>query len=192
MNNEETEMTEKIQSEQLFLNTKFSLQRIYSLLNRGNPDGISTKDLSSYSDLSLTDIPFVQFLQENMNTIDADSDKNISEKELNNLLSTIKDNGFTQEQLLSMAAGSNFGVGLDKSLLDTVLANFSEIDMNKDGKVSQAEIDYYSFNKEVEDKKTELNEFKASDISVFYGDSSIEKTDDSNDESDTDTNADKA
>jgi len=169
----------------VFLSNQYGVQRAYGLLNQENADGVSLDELSDLSNLTTLDIPFAQFIKDNIGSIDSNGDNNITQDELNNMMSTMQNQGYTYNQLLSMSIGTS---STNQSLLETVLADFDKIDSNKDGKVSQAEIDIYNLDKEIEDKKTELSEVKASTFSVFYSDSTSD-TDTETTESSTDSDS---
>jgi len=168
-------MAERLRASQLYTGTLYSLQRVYNLLNKDNLDGVSKSDLSNYSNLATYDLPFVQFLQQNMNLIDKNSDKIISQDELNQMFQSIQQNGYTYSQLVALSTSTVSGI--DSSLLSTVLANFNKIDANGDGKVSQAEINAYNLKTEITERKDEFDQFKSESFSIFY--SGSESSDDS-------------
>lgn len=156
----------------MFSNAQYGLQRVYSLLNEKNLDGVNSTEAADYSNLSYTDIPFAQFIQQNKSNIDTNSDDNVSQEEISNLLSAIQSEGLTYSQIVSLSSTG----AIDQSLVETVLSNFNKIDANHDGKVSQSEINSYNLDKEIDEKKSKYTEFKANNISIMYGDSSTEET----------------
>ena len=62
------------------------------------------------------------------------------------------------------------------SLLDTVLSNFNEIDLNHDGRVTQAEINAYRINQDIKKVKDKYPKIDPTRMSVFYESSSTQKT----------------
>jgi Ca2+-binding EF-hand superfamily protein len=169
-------MYSNFQSQQIFLNTETGLKRIFQLLLKENPAGINMSQLTQTANFTQSDVPFIQFLAGQFSKIDKDNNATLSEKELSEMIKGFQNNGFTQEQLMHLAAQYNqFGTDKSKELIETVLENFKKVDSNQDGKVSQAEIDNYMLEKEVNEKKDKLNAFKASDISTFYIDTEIKK-----------------
>ena len=89
---------------------------------------------------------------------------------MNNLSNTLSTQGLTKEELTQLyASGSS---GLSDSTMTKILEHFDEMDTNHDGRITSAEISAYDVNcarMEVED---DFNNRKATDMSVFYGDSS--------------------
>jgi len=175
--------SDKYSSSQLFLNSKLSLQRVYTALNNTDLNGISLEDFANQNQLALSDLPFSNLLQANFKNLDTDKNEVLSSEEITTMLNSIDKQGLTYEQLQALIGQTGTSASGSKKLLDEVVENFNKVDTNHDGRVSEAEINAYKFNKEVTDKKDELYAFKASDISVFYeADSSIDEN-----STDTDT-----
>lgn len=168
-------MAEKISAEYLFSNARYGLQRVYSLLNKTDLDGVSQSDIDEYyNNLSYTDIPFAQYLSQNINQFDSDSDGNISQEELSTSLADMAQNGMTYEQLLALQGNSTYGLDEANSSIAKLLEHFREIDKNGDGRITSTEINAYNINEEIAEKEDKYKTFKASDISIFYADSTIE------------------
>jgi len=140
-------MNDFSQLKNLLLNNQFGLQRVFSLLNRTDLNGLSIEDISSYSNLTLNDIPFAQYLQQNMSNIDTNSNENISQSEMNVMFSKMRTEGLTYEQLYTMLNSSCMGA--NQELLVNALRNFQTVDLNNDGKISQAEINLYRIKSEI-------------------------------------------
>ena len=170
-------MLDKYNSNQLFLNAKFGLQRVYDTMNKTNLNGISLGDFANQNQIATSDLPFSDLLKLNFKNIDTNQNQFISKEELANLLNSIDKQGLTYAQLKTLSGQTVNSVNTSKKLLDEVIQNFNKIDTNHDGHVSQAEINTYKFNKEIEDKKKELCDFKASNISVFYDGNSTDTAD---------------
>jgi hypothetical protein len=168
---------DKYNSNQLFLNEKFGLQRVYETLAKNNINGLSLDDFKNENHLSVDNISFAELLKTNFTNLDADKNQVISEQEINTFLNSIEKQGLTRDQLKALSVQDAFSTGDSKSLLSTVIENFAKIDTDHDGHVSQDEINAYKLNKEIEDKKAELYDFKTSNISLFYSDSSTNSTD---------------
>ena len=76
----------------------------------------------------------------------------------------------TKEELTQLYASGSSGLSDKKK--KKILEHFDEMDTNHDGRITSAEISAYDVNcarMEVED---DFNNRKATDMSVFYGDSS--------------------
>ena len=54
-------------------------------------------------------------------------------------------------------------------MLTNVLTYFNQIDTNKDGRVTNAEIQAFNLKADEERLKTEYGSFRSSSMSVFYG-----------------------
>ena len=74
--------------------------------------------------------------------------------------------GLTREQIISLGASS----GMTNSLQQTVLAHFDDIDANHDGKVTNAEINAYGVNSQLEKQKIADKNRIVNNMSMFYGD----------------------
>ena len=81
----------------------------------------------------------------------------------------------TQAQLTQLGLAS----GLSGDALQQVLAHFSDIDANGDGKVTTAEINAYNLTSAKEKKDAEFRNRAASDMSIYYGGETSSKADSS-------------
>jgi Ca2+-binding EF-hand superfamily protein len=150
------------------------LTSTYSYLASQYPDGLTLENItearSKTSNLNVLNSSFASYLQSNFSTIDKDGDGVISSSEMNTLSNMISTQGLTKSELTQLyASGSS---GLSDSTMTKILEHFDEMDTNHDGRITSAEISAYDVNcarMEVED---EFNNKKATDMSVFYGDSS--------------------
>lgn len=59
---------------------------------------------------------------------------------------------------------------MSSSLQETVLSHFDDIDANHDGKVTNAEINAYGVNSDIEKQKIEDRNRIVNNMSMFYGD----------------------
>ncbi|MDD3150814.1 MAG: EF-hand domain-containing protein [Candidatus Gastranaerophilales bacterium] len=167
-------MTTRVSSQYLFTNSQIGLQRIYQLLDKEDLNGLSATDLTNYEDVSVGDLSFVQLLQKNFSGIDTDDDGTLSSEEYEKMINTISEKGMTYQQLQALAqSGSS-----SDTLLQTVLEHFGEVDTNGDGMVSQTEIDAYSIEAEIAEKKEEYNKISSSNYSIMYGEDSDDDSDD--------------
>ena len=83
--------------------------------------------------------------------------------------------GLTQAQLAQLGTAS----GMSSSTLEQVLNHFTDIDTNKDGKVTSTEISAYQLTSEMQKKKTEYSNRAAANQSTFYGDENASSAADS-------------
>lgn len=151
----------------MYSNTAFGLKRVYSILKANGT--ITEASVKNNESLNYMDSSFADFLNQNFKSIDKDKNKLISESELNNLFYTIQTQGLTYQQMINMASQSGYTVQGNEALMQ-VLQKFSQIDKNKDGKVSQSEINAFNATNELEERIAEITEFKVSNISSYYTD----------------------
>lgn len=150
------------------------LSSTYSFLASQYPNGLTLENISEAriktSNTNVLNQSFASYLQTNFSSIDKNGDGIITSEEMNNLSNTLSTQGLTKEELTQLyASGSS---GLSDSTMTKILEHFDEMDTNHDGRITSAEISAYDVNcarMEVED---DFNNRKATDMSVFYGDSS--------------------
>ena len=150
------------------------LSSTYSLLASQYPNGLTLENIrearTKTSNTNVLNQSFASYLQTNFSSIDKNGDGIITSEEMNNLSNTLSTQGLTKEELTQLyASGSS---GLSDSTMTKILEHFDEMDTNHDGRITSAEISAYDVNcarMEVED---DFNNRKATDMSVFYGDSS--------------------
>ena len=155
------------------------LSSTYSLLASQYPNGLTLENISEArtktSNTNVLNQSFASYLQTNFSSIDKNGDGIITSEEMNNLSNTLSTQGLTKEELTQLyASGSS---GLSDSTMTKILEHFDEMDTNHDGRITSAEISAYDVNcarMEVED---EFNNRKATDMSVFYADSSSSGSD---------------
>lgn len=150
------------------------LTSTYSYLASQYPDGLTLDKLNEArtktNNLNTINQSFASYLQTNFSTIDKNGDGIITAEEMNNLSNMISTQGLTKTELTQLF--SSGASGLSESTMTKILENFDEMDTNHDGRITSAEISAYDINcsrMEVEDN---FNNRRATDMSVFYGDSS--------------------
>ena len=92
---------------------------------------------------------FASYMTNNFQNLDSDGNGTISAAEIQNLMSQMATQGLTREQIIALAGSS----GVSTSLQETVLSHFDQIDKNKDGKVTNQEIQAYGVDSDVEKQK---------------------------------------
>lgn len=150
------------------------LSSTYSYLASKYPNGLTLENLTEArndtNNANVLNNSFASYLQNNFASIDNDGDGTITSAEMDNLSNMISTQGLTKAELTQLyASGSS---GLSESTMTKILEHFDEMDTNHDGRITSAEISAYDINcarMEVED---EFNNRRATDMSVFYGDSS--------------------
>lgn len=158
----------------LFTGIYSGLTNTYSYLASQYPEGLTLEKLTearantaNNTNLNQT---FASYLQTNFSNIDEDGDGTITSAEMNNLSNMISTKGLSKAELTQLyASGAS---GLSESMMTKILDNFDEIDANHDGRITSAEISAYDINCARMEKEDEFNNRRATDMSVFYGDSS--------------------
>ena len=150
------------------------LTNTYSYLASQYPNGLTLENLTeartntnNLGDLNQT---FASYLQNNFSSIDNDGDGVITADEMNNLSNRISSQGLTKAELTQLyASGAS---GISESTMSKILEHFDEMDTNHDGRITSAEISAYDVNCSRMEVEDEFNNRRATDMSVFYGDSS--------------------
>ncbi|RAI09509.1 MAG: hypothetical protein DKM23_08715 [Candidatus Melainabacteria bacterium] len=162
-------MSRLIDGTSLFTAMNSGLTNTYSILSSQFTDGITLTNLANKdSTTALTsnglNTNFKSYLQSNFNSIDKDHDGKISSNELQDLTTSLSRNGMTIEQLYQLGSST----GMSSSLLDTVVSHFNEIDKNKDGKVTNEEIQAYGVDSSVAKLRKNDRTQMLKSMSTFY------------------------
>lgn len=160
----------------IFATALSGLTNTYSILAQNSKGGLTIEDLANPSSSVLQQLggntTFAQYLSSNFAAIDKDGDGKISSSDMSNLTSKMSQNGLTYQEICQLCSS---GMG-SSDTMSNVLTYFNQIDTNKDGRVTNAEIQAFSLKSDEEKLKTEYQSFKPSSMSVFYGnDSSDDK-----------------
>ena len=164
-------MSKRLDGSSLFSGINAGLSNSFALLSSQYSDGLTLENLtSSLTNTNITNTTygstFASYLTNNFNSVDANSDGTISADEIQRLMSNMATQGLTREQIISLGASS----GMSTSLQETVLSHFDDIDTNKDGKVTNQEINAYGVNSNIEKQKIEDRNRIVNNMSMFYGD----------------------
>lgn len=150
------------------------LTNTYSYLASQYPNGLTLENItearSKTSNTNLLNNSFASYLQNNFSTLDKDGDGIITAEEMNNLSNMISTQGLTKAELTQLYASGS--CGLSESTMTKILEHFDEMDTNHDGRITSAEISAYDINASRMEVEDQFNNRRATDMSVFYGDSS--------------------
>ena len=153
----------------LFVSAISGLSSTYAALAKGKTGGLSLDDLTtnldSSSSLNNANYSFISYLTNNFGNLDKDGDGKITAQDINNLTQKISTQGMTYEEIVQLC-GSGYGT----SLMNTVLTYFDEIDKNKDGRITDAEIKAYNIEADRMKMELEYNSYNPNDASLFYSD----------------------
>ena len=150
------------------------LQSTYAYLASQYPKGLTLKNINEaqtkQTSTNALNQTFASYLQTNFAAIDKNGDGKITEDEMNTLANNISRQGLTKAELTQLyASGAS---GLSESTMSKILEHFDEMDTNHDGKITSAEISAYDITCARTKVEDEFNNRRATDMSVFYGDSS--------------------
>ena len=163
-------MGKRLDGTSMFTGIGSGFTNAFSQLNSQYNDGITLENLndaltnSEYLKNSAYGGTFASYMTNNFNNIDSNADGIISAAEIQNLMSQMATQGLTREQIIALAGSS----GVSTSLQETVLSHFDQIDKNKDGKVTNQEIQAYGVESDLEKQKLADRNRVVSNMSMFY------------------------
>lgn len=166
-------MANRIDGTSLFTTMNSGLNNTFSILSATFTDGVTLKNLSNKdaeNALSSNGINqnFKSYMQTNFSSFDKNHDGKLTADEINEYATNLARQGMTMEQLIQLGTST----GMSSSLLDTVMSHFNEIDANKDGKVTNAEIQAYGVNSSIEKQRLSDRTQMLKQMSTFYETSS--------------------
>ena len=164
----------------LFTSAISGLNTNYLLMLNGT-DGLTMENILNPENDTIrytVNQTFRSYMMTNFNQIDMDGDGKIGIDDVNGYVTKLKTQGMTYNELTQLCANGGSSMS---SLLDTVLSNFNEIDLNHDGRITQAEINAYRINQDIKKVKEEYPKIDPSKMSVFYESESASKTSSSQD-----------
>lgn len=163
-------MSKRLDGTSMFTGINSGLTNAFAQLTGQYSDGVTIENLnkaltnSNYINNSGINATFASYMTNNFSAIDSDSDGKISANEIQNLMSQMATQGLTREQIMALAGSS----GMSTSLQETVLNHFEQIDKNKDGKVTNQEIQAFGVESDLEKQKTADRNRIVSNMSMFY------------------------
>ncbi len=160
----------KLNGSSLFAGINAGITNSYSILSNLYSDGLTQKNLSQAMSNQnvLTNqygTTFASYLSQNFSSLDKNSDGTLSTDEVQKLMSQIASQGLTREQVQSLGGMS----GISANTQATVLEHFDEIDTNHDGYVSTGEIQGYTLQSKLENRKNKDRNKMINNLSMFYG-----------------------
>lgn len=170
-------MANRIDGTSLFTNMNSGLTNTFSILSSTFSDGVTLKNLANNEAVNALNSNglnqnFKSFMQTNFSSFDKNRDGKLTADEINDYVTNLSRQGMTMEQLAQLGTST----GMSSSLLDTVMSHFNEIDANKDGKVTNAEIQAFGVNSSVEKQRKSDRNLMLSQMSTYY-DTSASKND---------------
>ena len=163
-------MSKRLDGTSMFTGINAGLTNAFTQLSGQYSDGVTlenlNKALTNSNGLANNAIngTFASYMTSNFNTIDGNADGKISANEIQDLMSQMATQGLTREQIIALAGSS----GLNTSLQETVLNHFDQIDKNKDGKVTNQEIQAYGVESDLEKQKLADRNRLVTNMSMYY------------------------
>ena len=161
-------MGKRLDGTSMYTGINAGFTNTFSQLTGQYSDGITLENLNkALTNTAITSTTygttFASYMTNNFNSIDKDKDGVISASEIQNLMSAMATQGLTREQIMSLAGASGL-----TSLQETVLSHFDDIDKNHDGKVTNAEIQSYGIDSDLEKQKIADRNRTVNNMSMFY------------------------
>lgn len=159
-------MTNYMNSSSLFMNAMYGMQNTYSASLQDGADSVTRQDLldnqrNAY--MNGTSV-FSSYMSTNFMNLDSNSDGKIAADEMQQMMNDFSTSGMTYDQVMQLSMNGS----IDGDQVSAILKDFNKIDQNGDGRVSMSEINYFSVNKEMEDKIAALKDRKLSNMSIMY------------------------
>ncbi|MCR4880747.1 MAG: EF-hand domain-containing protein [bacterium] len=158
-------MYDKSQATGIFTAAQSGLQTTLQYLYNNNTKGITRDALNKAYTNNNSGInnTFFQMVSSQFSTLDKNNDGKLTADEANTMLTDLS-SGVTREQITQLVAAGT----IDKDLANKIISNFSKIDTNGDGKVSEAEINAYCMDEDIQSKKDEQKELLIKNMSCYY------------------------
>ena len=162
-------MSKRLDGTSMFTGINSGLTNTFAQLSSQYSEGLTLENLqNSLTNSNLINTTygatFASYMTNNFKTLDTDGDGKISASEIQNIMSQMATQGLTREQIISLGGAS----GLSGSLQETVLNHFDQIDKNKDGKVTNQEIQSYGIESDLEKQKIADRNRIVNNMSMFY------------------------
>ena len=170
-------MAKRLDGTSMFTGINSGMANTFAQLSSQYADGLTLENLqTSLTNSNLINTTygatFASYMTNNFNSLDRDGDGKISASEIQNLMSQMATQGLTREQIIALGGSS----GLSTSLQETVLSHFDQIDKNKDGKVTNQEMQTYGVESDFEKQKLADRNRLVSSMSMYHD---IDSTEDS-------------
>ena len=158
-------MYDKTQTTGIFTAAQSGLQSTLQYLYNNNAKGITRTTLNNAyaNNTSGVNNTFFQMISTQFSTLDKNHDGTLSPDEANAMLTDLSA-GVTREQVTQLVSAGT----IDKDLANKIISNFSKIDTNGDGKVSEAEINAFCMNEDIQSKRDEQKELLIKNMSCYY------------------------
>lgn len=160
----------KFSGTSLFTAVNAGVTNSYAILSNQYSEGLTQKNLSQAMSnknilASQYGTTFASYLTQNFSSLDKNNDGTLSADEVQTLLGQMASQGLTRAQVQSL--GGMSGVSAESQA--TILEHFNEIDTNHDGYVSSGEVQAYTLQSKLENRKNKDITKMINKTSLFYG-----------------------
>jgi len=157
-------MYDKTQATGIFTAAQSGLQSALNYLYLNNKEGVDRKTLNNamYSTAG-SNSPFFQMISGQFATLDKDNNGNLSADEANKMITDLS-SGLTRDQIAQLRAQGS----IDNDLANKIISNFSKMDTNGDGRVSEAEINAFCIDEDILSKRNEQKDLMIKNMSLYY------------------------
>ena len=149
----------------IFTAAQSGLQTSLQYLFQNNKDGINRTTINNaiYGNNARFNSGFFQMISGQFSTLDKNNDGTLTPDEANNMISNLS-SGLTRDQIMQLRSLGS----IDEELANKIISNFSKMDTNGDGKVSEAEINSFCINEDVQTKRDEQKDLMIKNMSLYY------------------------
>ncbi len=149
----------------IFTAAQSGMQTTLQYLLQNNKDGITRTSLNNamYTTGTGMNSPFFQMISGEFATLDKDNNGTLSADEANEMMTSMS-TGLSRSQIMQLRAQGT----IDEELANKIISNFSKVDTNGDGKVSEAEINAFCIGEEVQTKRDEQKDLMIKNMSLYY------------------------
>ena len=157
-------MYDRTQTTGIFTAAQTGIQSALNYLYLNNKEGVDRKTLNNamYSTAG-SNSPFFQMISGQFSSLDKNNDGTLTADEANNMITDLS-SGLTRDQIMQLRAQGT----IDDELASKIISNFSKMDVNGDGKVSEAEINAFCVDEDIQAKRDEQKELMIKNMSLYY------------------------
>lgn len=161
-------MSKYLNGTSIYTAVNSGLANSYNMLSGLYSDGVTLENLTAAMNNSSVlqssyGATFTSYMMNNFSSIDKDNDGVLSADDVQSYMNNISAQGLTLEQISTLGTS----MGISKSLQETVLEHFNEIDSNKDGRVTNAEIQAFSIQSDLDKQRIDDINRTVNSMSLF-------------------------
>jgi len=158
-------MYDKNKASGIFTAAQSGLQSTLHYLFLNNKEGVNRTTLNNtmYNNMLGTNSGFFQMISGQFATLDKNNDGVLTADEANNMITDLS-SGLTRDQVMQLRSQGS----IDDELASKIISNFSKMDKNGDGKVSEAEINAFCIDEDVQAKRDEQKDLMIKNMSLYY------------------------